>query len=233
MMMKEERGISMGTAALIAGFPLMFFTAPYGELYVFAKLVNYHDGVRTTQNLIAHPQLFLSGIFAMLVVFIYDVILAWCLYIFMRPVNPLLSLLGAWLRVVYAVLAMVALFNFLYAYYVANAAGLDEAVRQQQVLQLVNARRFGMFLAYVVFSLYLIYGGLLMLKATYIPKVLSVMIILAGVAYLVNFSLQPLFFKGYNFSWMMLFSLGELAFAIWLLVKGRKIKEDQLVSPIG
>src|SRR5688572_1897929 len=94
-------GISMRTAALIAGFPLMLFTAPYGEFYVFGKLIVYHDAARTTQNLVEHPKLFVSGIFAMLLTFMYDIVLAWACYIFLKPVNPLLSLLGAWTRLVY------------------------------------------------------------------------------------------------------------------------------------
>src|SRR5687767_3172008 len=104
-MIKEKGTISMGTAALIAGFPLMLFTAPYGEFYVFGKLIVYKDAAQTTQNLIEHPKLFISGIFAMLLTFIYDIVLAWACYIFLRPVNPWLSLLGAWFRLVYTGLA--------------------------------------------------------------------------------------------------------------------------------
>jgi hypothetical protein len=227
-MMKEKGGISMGTAALIAGFPLMLFTAPYGEFYVFGKLIVYNDAVRTTQNLIDHPKLFLSGIFAMLLTFMYDIVLAWACYIFLRPVNPLLSLLGAWFRLTYTALAVVALFNFLYAFQLANLPGIDEAYKQQQVLQLVNARRFGMHLAYIIFGFYLILGGILIWKSSYIPKVLGILIMLAGLSWIM-ISLQPYFFKGYNFSWMMYFAIGELAFGIWLLVKGTRIKESKLV----
>jgi hypothetical protein len=227
--MKEKGSISMGTAALVAGLPLMFFTAPYGEFYVFGKLIIYNDAARTTQNLMDHPKLFLSGIFAMLFTFIYDIVLAWTLYIFLRPVNPLLSLLGAWFRLVYTGLAIVTLFNFLYAFHLANLPGVEEAYKQQQVLQLVNARRFGMHLAYIVFGFYLILNGLLMCKASYIPKVLGIMIMLAGLSWIM-ISLHPYFFREYDFSWMMYFSVGELFFAIWLLVKGTRIKESELIE---
>ncbi len=228
-MIKEKGTISMGTAALIAGLPLFLPTAPYGEFYVFGKLIIYNDAARTTQNLIDHPNLFLSGIFAMLFTFIYDIVLAWACYIFIRPVNPLLALLGAWLRIVYAGLAIIALYNFLYAFHLANMPGIEEAYRQQQVLQLVNARRFGMHLAYIVFGFYLILGGILMCKASYIPKVLGVLIMLAGLSWVMH-GLQPYFFSNYDFYWMMYFSVGELFFGIWLLVKGRKIKESELVA---
>src|SRR5258706_9744669 len=228
-MIKEKGSISMRTAALVAGLPIMLFTAPYGEFYVFGRLILYSDAARTTQNLIDHPKLFLSGIFAMLFTFVYDIVLAWACYIFLRPVNPLLSLLGAWLRIVYAGLAIVALFNFLYAFHLANLPGIEEVYKQQQVLQLVNARRFGMHLAYIVFGFYLILGGVLIYKASYIPKVLGVLIVLAGLSWIM-ISLQPYFFRDYDFSWMMYFGIGELAFGIWLLVKGTRIKESELIE---
>ena len=65
-MIKEKGSISMGTAALIAGLPLFLPMAPFAELYVFGKLIIYNDAVRTTQNLVDHPKLFLSGLLAML-----------------------------------------------------------------------------------------------------------------------------------------------------------------------
>lgn len=226
--MNEKGGISMRTAALVAGLPLFLPTAPYAELYVFEKLIIYNDTARTTQNLVDHPKLFLSGIFAMLFTFIYDIVLAWACYIFIRPVNPWLALLGAWFRLVYTGLAIVALCNFLHAFHLANLPGIEEAYKQEQVLQLVNARRFGMHLAFIIFGIYLILGGILIYKASYIPKVLGVLIMLAGLAYIM-ISLRPYFFSDYDFSWMMYFYVGELFFGIWLLVKGTRIKESELV----
>lgn len=217
----------MGTAALVAGFPLMLFFAPYAEFYVFAKLIFYKDALKTTQNLIDHGQLFMSGVFAMVIVFMYDIVLAWALYIFLRPINPLLSLLTAWFRIFYTGVALVALFNFVYAYYVAVMPGIDESIRNIEVLQLVNARRSAMHLAYVVFGVYLMITGTLICKSTYIPKFMGVLMILAGTGW-IGTSLQPYFFKGYNLSWMMIFGFGELIFAVWLLVKGRRIKESQV-----
>lgn len=224
-MIKEKGPISMGAAALIAGFPLMLFTAPYGEFYVFGKLIIYNDAAKTTLNLVNHPKLFLSGIFAMLITFIYDIVLAWACYIFLKPSNPWLSLLGAWLRLVYAALAIVVLFNFLYAFHVANLKGIEEVYKHNQVLQLVNARRSGMNLAYTLFGIYLVLGGILIYRASYIPKVMGALIMLAGLSWIV-FGLQPYFFKGYDLSWVKIFGIGELVFGVWLLVKGSRMKES-------
>jgi len=228
-MIKANGGISMRTAALIGGLPVMLLTAPYAEFYVFGNLISYNDAARTTQNIMDHPKLFVSGIFAMLVTFIYDIVLAWACYIFIRPVNPLLSLLGAWTRLVYTGIAVVALFNFLYAFQISTLPGIDEVYKQQQVLQFVNARQSAMHLAYIIFGFYLILGGVLMCKASYIPTVLGILIILAGAAWILM-SLQPYFFRSYDLSWLIYFSVGELIFGLWLLIKGTRIKESELVE---
>jgi hypothetical protein len=209
---------------LIASFPLMIFTAPYGEFYVFGNLIKYFDAAKTTQNIVDHPVLFLSGIMAMMITFVYDIVLAWACYIFLRPVNPLLSLLAAWIRIIYTGLAIVALFNFLYAFQRANLQGIDEGYKQQQVLQLVNARRLGMELAYIIFGVYLILCGVLIWKASYMPKILGLAIALAGLSWIVV-SLQPYVFKSYNVSWLKVFAIAELALWMWFLIKGRKVKE--------
>jgi hypothetical protein len=198
-MIKDKGSISMSTAALITGLTLFVPTAPYAEFYVFGKLIVYDDAAKTTQNLLQHPQLFLSGIFASLFTFIMDVVLAWTMYIFIRPVNALLALLGAWFRIVYAGLAIVALFNFLYAYQLVNMPGFQPALQNEQVWQLVNARRFAMHLAYIIFGIYLVYGGILICRATYIPKMMGILIMLAGAAWII-INLKPYFFKEYNLS---------------------------------
>jgi hypothetical protein len=72
----------------------------------------------------------------------------------------------------------------LYAYHLANFSGIEELYKQQQVLQLVRARQFGMNLAYIVFGCYLILGGILIYKAPYIPTVMGILIMLAGLSWI-------------------------------------------------
>ncbi len=228
-MIKEKGSISIGTAALITGLTLFVPTAPYAEFYVFKKLIISNDAAQTTKNLLENSKLFLSGIFAIFFTYIKDVLLAWTLYIFLRPVNASLSLLAGWFRIVYTVLAIVALFNFLYAFQLVNMPAFQESPKNEQVLQLVNTRRFAMNLAYIIFGIYLILVGILIYKASYIPKVLGVLMMLAGAAWII-ISLRPYFFTDYDLSWMMVFSASELFFAIWLLVKGSRIKESELVE---
>jgi hypothetical protein len=226
-MIKRKGSISMGTAALITGLTLFLPSAPYAEFYVFNKLIIYNDSFRTSQNILNNPKLFLSGIFAMLFTYIIDVVLSWTMYIFLKRVNTMLTLLAAWFRLVYTGLAVVALFNFIYVFKLLNMPGFSEPFKSEQILLLINARQFSMNLAYIFFGIYQVLLGILIYKASYIPKVIGVMMMLAGVAWII-INIQPYLLKNYDLDWMMFFSVGELVFVIWLLVKGSRINEYQI-----
>lgn len=226
-MIKNNGHISIGTAALITGFTLFVPTASYSEFHVFGKLIIHNDSAQTAQNLLKNPSLFLYGIFAGFFTYIIDILLAWTIFIFLKPVNAPLSLSASWLRIVYAVLSMVALFNFLNAFQLVNFPAVPEPNINDELMKWVNARRHAINFAYIIFGTYLILVGILIYNSAYIPKILGVLMMLAGVARTI-ISLQPYFFKSHDLSGMMIFSIGELFFVVWLLVKGSRIKENEL-----
>ncbi|QNP54251.1 DUF4386 domain-containing protein (plasmid) [Hymenobacter qilianensis] len=195
MMRPPHDRISLRTAALLGGLPLFVPAAPYAEFYVFKTLLVATDAAQTAQNLATHPTLFLSGIFAILFIYLYDIVLAWAMYFFLRPVQAALSLLAAGFLVVYTVLAIGALLNFLSAYQLVQGPPPPEGVNNDHVLQVVNARRYEMHIAYIIFGLYLLLKGALLYKASYIPTLLGVLIMLAGAAWIL-LSVQPYFFRG-------------------------------------
>ena len=80
---------SLRAAALIAGIGLltMVIAAPFAELYVFPKLVVRDNAVETAKNIMANETLFIAAIFGYLITFIADVVVAWALYVFLKPVQ--------------------------------------------------------------------------------------------------------------------------------------------------
>ena len=81
----------------------MAILAPFAQFGVLATLIVPADAAATTANIAASFGLFGSAIAAFLVVAILDVVVAWGMYVLLRPVNERLALVVAWLRVVYAV----------------------------------------------------------------------------------------------------------------------------------
>ena len=92
--------ISLRKAAIVAGFGLLIMSilAPFANFYVFPSLIVPGDGATTANNIMANELLFRSGICSFIIVIILDVVVAWALYVLLKPVNKSLSLLTAWFR---------------------------------------------------------------------------------------------------------------------------------------
>jgi len=214
-------------AALVAGLVIFIPTAPYAEFYVFQKLIVWGNVPETVQNIMTNEILYLSGVYSYLITFIYDILLAWALYVFLNPVNKMVSLLTAWFRIVYAVIAIITLFNLVDVWRLSTTDVNLKIYETNQlyalVTQSIDAYRDGFMMAYVIFSIYLGLLGYLVYISGYIPKIFGTLLIIAGLGYLIN-SLRPFLFPGYNLNFLMITYLGELAFTLWLLIKGTRIK---------
>ena len=81
----------------------MALLAPFAQFGVLASLIVPTDAAATTDNIAASIGLFGAAIAAFLVVAILDVVVAWGMYLLLRPVDARVALVVAWLRVVYAV----------------------------------------------------------------------------------------------------------------------------------
>jgi len=75
---------------------------------------------------------------------------------------------------------------------------------------------------YIFFGIHLLLLGLLVYKSWYIPKWLGVLIVIAGAGYIIDPILK---FSGYTLTIGMYTFFGEVLFAFWLVVKGRKLSE--------
>jgi hypothetical protein len=74
------------------------------------------------------------------------------------------------------------------------------------------------------FSLHLMVLGYLVIKSTYVPKLIGVLLIITGVGYSLT-TLKPFLFSKTNIDFASFTFYGELIFMLWLLIRGRRIKE--------
>ena len=228
--MNSSNKTSLGSAALIAGIGLliMVIAAPYAELYVFPKLFLFNNAAETAKNIIANKALFVSVIFGYLITFICDIVVAWALYILLKPVNENLSLLTAWFRLVYAIISLVALLNLVTVFRLLNTQDYSTEFKPDQLLIFVtlSLREFRnhWYFGLLFFSIHLGLLGYLVLRSKYIPKILGVLLIIAGLGYLLS-NLKPFLFPGINLDFAVYTFWGELIFMLWLLIKGSRIKQ--------
>jgi len=73
-------------------------------------------------------------------------------------------------------------------------------------------------------STYMCLLGLLVLRARYVPKLMGVFLLVAGVGYLVD-NLKYFFYPGVDTGFLWFAYFGELIFMVWLLVVGAGIKK--------
>jgi len=217
-------------AAIIAGVGLliMVIAAPFAELFVFPKLVVPGNATDSAKNIIANKTLFVSGIFGYLVTFICDLLVALALYVLLRPVNEYLSLVTAWFRLVYTVIALVALLNLVTVFRLLNTSAYltvfqPDQLRAQAMLSL-DAFRYQWYFGLLFFAIHLGLLGYLVIKSNYIPSILGVLLIIAGLGYMLT-TLKPYLFPDIHLDFAKYTFYGELIFMLWLLIKGSRIKE--------
>ena len=225
--------ISIRKSALVAGFGLLLMAilAPIANFGVFETLIVPGDATATADNIMASPGLFRTGIFVFLIVAILDVVVAWALYILLKPVNKSLSLLAAWLRVVYAAIFVSALSQPLIVLQLLNGSEYLKVFETNQlhvqVLLSLNAFIDEWNMGLVIFGLHLLVLGYLAFKSGNIPKILSILVIIAGLGYLID-NLGKLLSPNYNVTIAMFTFIGEVLLIFWLLWKGIKGVDKEL-----
>jgi hypothetical protein len=220
-----EKEFTLSKAALIAGFGLliMALTVPFAEFYIFPKLIT-DDIVNTTNNIINNRMLFTISIFLHFITLIADIIVAWALYIFLKPVNKEFSLLTAWFRLIYTAVYLVALVNLIKILSLIGSSNLTNGNQQfENVNFYIDSFRLEWSFGLIIFAIYLIFLGYLVIKSSYVPKVIGVLILIAGLGYLTH-TLGAFIIPTINLDFLFFTFFGELIFMIWLLTKGRKIK---------
>ncbi len=230
-MINHTADISQRKAALVAGSGLLIMTIFYvfADLFIFQNLIVQGDATTTANNIIADEMLFRIGICCILIVLICDVIVAWALYIFLKQVNNSLSLLTAWFRLVYAIMLGIALINFINVLILLSTADylvvLQPDLLNANVMLSINSFYDVWAIGLIIFGSHLLLLGYLAFNSNFIPKIFSVLLIIAGLSYLIDYFVK-LFFPNFDMQISMVLGWGELIFMFWLLFRGGKIPES-------
>ena len=220
--------LSLRKAAIVTGLALLIMTifAIFANFFVIQGLIVPGDAAATANNIMANEMLFRFGIVSFAIVLICDVLVAWALYILLKPVNKSLSLLTAWFRLLYTAIFAISLLNLFNALQLLSGADYLTAFETNQlhaqVMLFLNAFSFGWTIGLLFFGIHLFILGYLVFKSGYIPRILDVLLIIAGLGYLVD-SFAIFLLPNYEATIAMVTFIGELLFMFWLLLKGSKI----------
>jgi hypothetical protein len=223
--------ISLRQAAIVAGVGLLIMAilAPFAEFFVRLSLIVPGDAAATAKNIMADESLFRIAICVYLIVAILDVVVAWALYVFLKPVNKSLSLLAAWFRVVYAAILAMVLLNLVTALHLLSGADYLSVFETDQLhaqaMLFLNAFDYGWSIGLAIFGLHLLVLGYVVFRSGYVPKLLGILLMIAGLGYLID-SFGKLLSTNYNANIAMFTFIGEVLLIFWLFIKGARIPDQ-------
>jgi hypothetical protein len=210
---------------------LLGITAPIGLVYVPGKLIVPGDATATADRIRGSESLLRLGIASELIHQIIGVFLVLALYRLFRTVNEALArqvvILGA---LVSAPIVFVNVLNEIAALALAGGADFFAAFdgRQRDALAFLflSLHGDGILVAAVFWGLWLFPFGMLVIRSSFIPGVLGVSMMVAGVAYLAN-SFTALCVPRYSHlvgPVAGILELGELPIVFWLVIWGAREK---------
>ncbi len=227
---------SLRTAALVAGIGLLAMAAiaVFANFIVLEGLVTPGDAVTTATDIMASEGTFRLGTVGWVAIVILDVLVAWALFHFFAPVGGGISRLAAWLRLAYAGLLLVATTHLSGALRLLDSGSQltafpTEQLQTQALLQIIA---FGDVwdASLVLFGLHLLALGWVAYRSGYAPKILGVLLGLAGIGYVVD-SVTAVLGQPTNLSAITF--VGEFLLAVWLVVRGRRIVLDPASVDVG
>ena len=219
--------VSPRTAAIMAGLGLlaMAILAPIANFGVLENLVVVDNAKTTVENIRASMGLFRLGIALLLLVAVLDVLVAWALYVLLEPVSKSLAVLAAWFRVAYSAVFALALAPLLGVVQIIEG-GLETSQLQTQVMLSLEGFHNGWDIGLVLFGFHLLVLGYIAVKTGFIPQWLGVLLLIAGLGYLVD-SFGRFLSPGYTVSVSAFTFVGEVVLIFWLLWKGFARAEAQ------
>jgi hypothetical protein len=104
-----------------------------------------------------------------------------------------------------------------------------------QAMLFLDMRQYGIELAHVFWGLWLLPLGLLVFRSGFLPRLLGVLLMIGGAAHVIDAGTELLFpgvptIRQFTFAVAILAAIGELLFALWLLIKGVNVARWQEVT---
>lgn len=213
-------GLTPRQSALTAAISLLLMAviAPIATFQLLGPIQSPDAANRMAEVINGMSGTFRAAVGLLLFVILLDVLVSWALYIFFRPVNRALSLLAAWVRLVYAAMFAGAVFFLLLALHASSAGstGIRNALAGSAIQTFQDTWQLGL----AIFGVHLLLLGILAWKAGALNKVLGPLLALAGLGYTIDayselLSLQiPIKLAVFTF-------VGEIVLMVWLFFQGR------------
>jgi hypothetical protein len=224
VMTKRMAGTSPRLKARITGvlYLLTILTGVFAQGFVSGTLVVDGDAAATAANILTHRGLFQLGFAVYLIEMACQTAMTALFYDLLKPAGRSVSLVAAFLGLAGSVIKTFSRVFFIVPLFVLGGAHYLSvfSVEQLRALALlflkVNDRGAG--IALVFFGFYALLTGYLIIRSTFLPRILGVLSVVGGLGWL-TFLYLPL--GHLAFPYVAVFALlGAAALIVWLLVFG-------------
>jgi len=232
-MTRQAANTSQQTAAKIAGWAYLLIILYSILTLIFGpyKLSVQGNITATVTNIMANETLFRMGAAFDLLMFASVIILAFYLYVVLKPVNKNLAFLAMLWRVAEAIIGCLMVLSSLIVLLLLNGENYPIAFETEQLHALVglflDVNPTAISMLFVFIGLGTIVNCYLFYKSQYIPRILAVLgmisfslVLLAALMTIVT----PDNATSIDITAKALASLWEVAIGLWLIIKGINIE---------
>ena len=202
-------------------------------MYIPSQIIVAGDSVATAQNMLSNELLFRTGILNDIISNIIFLFLVLVLYRLFKQVNKNQAKLMVALVIVQIPFAFIMeAFNITSLMILKGEILKTFELSQKQdfAMLFLKINDYGTLPLEMFWGLWLLPFGLLVYKSGFIPRIFGILLVVAGIAYMID-STIALLFPNYSVyvkqPTLLLVAIGEISITLWLLIKGVKIQEQK------
>jgi uncharacterized protein DUF4386 len=216
---------------------LLSLLGAFSILYVPSKLIVPGDATTTANNILASEGLYRLSIVSGLASAVVFLFLVRALYRLLHPVSRPLASLMVTLVMVSVAIGFALTVNDLAALAVLRGADFlavfSQAQREALAMFFLHLSSQAMLVSQIFWGLWLFPFGVLVMRSGILPRILGILLIVNGVAYVVA-SLTGLLLPEYAGAVnrvAFIFELGEVWMMLWLLIRGARVPQVPEAAP--
>lgn len=207
----------------------------FSVIFIRERLIVSLNAEATANNIRNSEFLWRIGIVCDLVMHLLDIPIMLIIYILLKPTNKNIALLALLFNLIQTAVLVANKLNLLTPLFLLSNDDYLKTFDLQQLYALIyislKAHDFGFGLGLIFFGFVCLTNGYLIIKSGYFPKVIGIMLQIAGVCYLINnftLILNPSL-ANKIFPFMMIpVLIAEITFAFRLTIKGVNLNKWEL-----
>ena len=214
-------------------YVLLVLTGVFSLIYVPTTLVVFGDATATAENIRSSELLFRSGILSGLVSNVIFVFLVLALYRLLKETSHKQAMLMVTLVVISVATGFANTINQLGALIALSGADFLSVFEKPELDAIaylfIRLNSWGIQIIQIFWGLWLFPFGLLVYRSGFIPKILGVLLMIAGFGYLLGsfmFQILPQYNDALS-TFIMVLEMGELPIIFWLLIVGAKAQSEE------